>query len=44
VHTRLADLLWAAADVAEAEARALALAAEMPPVAGEAGEMATAHG
>jgi tRNA-dihydrouridine synthase 3 len=44
VHSRLAELLWAATDVANAEARALALAAEMPPVAGEAGEMATAHG
>lgn len=44
VHLRLANLLWEAADVAEAEVRALALAAEMPPVVGEAGEMATAHG
>lgn len=44
VHTRLADLLWAAPDVVVAEERALALAAEMPPVAGEAGEMVTAHG
>jgi tRNA-dihydrouridine synthase 3 len=44
VHTRLATLLWESADVGEAEARALALAAEMPPVAGEAGEVATAHG
>lgn len=44
LHTRLADLLWSAPDVAAAEERALELAAAMPPVAGEAGEMATAHG
>ncbi len=44
LHARLATLLWEAADVGEAEARALALAVEMPPVAGEAGEVATAHG
>ncbi len=44
LHTKLAELLWAAPDVAVAEERALALAAEMPPIVGEAGEMATAHG
>jgi hypothetical protein len=44
VHLRLATLLWEAADPAEAEARALELAAEMPPRAGEPGEVATAHG
>jgi len=44
LHARLATLLWESVDIAEAEARALALAVEMPPVAGEAGEMATAHG
>lgn len=44
LHTKLAELLWAAPDVATAEERAMALAAEMPPVAGEAGEMAVAHG
>ncbi len=44
VHTRLAEILWVAGDLDDAEARALALAIEMPPGAGEAGEMATAHG
>jgi tRNA-dihydrouridine synthase 3 len=44
VHTRLADVLWAAPDAAVAEERALAIAVELPPVAGEAGEMVTAHG
>lgn len=44
VHTRLAHLLWESTDVDDAVARATALAAEMPPVRGEAGEVATAHG
>jgi tRNA-dihydrouridine synthase 3 len=44
VHGKLAEILWLATDLGDAEARALALAAEMPPVAGEAGEMVTAHG
>ena len=44
VHLRLADLLWAAPDAATAEVQAETLAAEMPPVTGEAGEMAVAHG
>lgn len=44
LHTRLAEILWAAPDVGVAEEQALALAAAMPPVAGEAGEMAVAHG
>lgn len=44
LHAQLATLLWEEADFAAAEARALALAAAMPPVAGEAGEMMTAHG
>ena len=44
LHQRLATLLWEAADPAEAEARALLLAAEMPPVGGQAAEVATAHG
>ncbi|MEO6596439.1 MAG: tRNA-dihydrouridine synthase family protein [Planctomycetota bacterium] len=44
LHARLATLLWEAADPAVALERALALAAEMPPVAGQAGEVATAHG
>ena len=44
VHARLADVLWDAVDVDQAEAMALALAAEMPPEAGDAGEVATAHG
>ena len=44
VHQRLADLLWSAPDVMAAEAMALELAAAMPPVAGDAGEIAVAHG
>nr|HET7858366.1 hypothetical protein [Caldimonas sp.] len=44
LHAKLADLLWSAADLADAETKALALATEMPPIVGEAGEMATAHG
>lgn len=44
LHAKLADLLWEEADVGAAHARALALAAEMPPVVGEADEVATAHG
>lgn len=44
VHTRLATLLWEEVEVGAAMARALALAAEMPPVRGESGEVATAHG
>lgn len=44
VHGRIAELLWAAADVDEAEQAALLLAAEMPPEAGDAAEVATAHG
>jgi tRNA-dihydrouridine synthase 3 len=44
VHSRLAALLWEATDSGDAVARALALAAEMPPAVGEAGEVATAHG
>jgi tRNA-dihydrouridine synthase 3 len=44
LHLRLAELLWSSPDVAAAEAAALALAAEMPPVAGDAGEVAIAHG
>ncbi|MBL8756084.1 MAG: tRNA-dihydrouridine synthase family protein [Planctomycetes bacterium] len=44
LHQKLALLLWESPDAAVAEERALALAAEMPPVAGGAGEMATAHG
>jgi tRNA-dihydrouridine synthase 3 len=44
LHLRLANLLWEAADPAAAVELARALAAEMPPVAGAAGEVATAHG
>ena len=44
VHQRLADLLWESPDAEQATARALLLAVEMPPVAGEAPEVATAHG
>jgi tRNA-dihydrouridine synthase 3 len=44
IHQRLADLLWSATDLDAAEAAALQLAAELPPVAGEAAEVATAHG
>lgn len=44
VHQRLATMLWDAPDEAAAVAAATALAAELPPVSGEAGEVATAHG
>ena len=44
LHVELADLLWRAADVAEAVELATRLAGEMPPVVGEADEVATAHG
>jgi len=44
VHAKIAELLWRSADVDEAEASALSLAAERPPQAGDAGEGATAHG
>jgi len=44
VHERLAAILWEAPEPAAAEAQALELAAAMPPVAGDAGETATAHG
>ena len=44
VHARIADLLWDAGDLEDAEANALRLAEEMPPEAGDAGEVATAHG
>ena len=44
VHARIAEVLWQAADLDEAQANALALAAEMPPESGDAGEVATAHG
>ncbi|HHH29674.1 MAG TPA: tRNA-dihydrouridine synthase family protein [Polyangiaceae bacterium] len=44
VHLRLAELLWAADDRDDAVARATALAEELPPQAGDAGEVATAHG
>lgn len=44
MHERIADALWAAGDLDEAEALTLALAAEMPPEVGDAGEVATAHG
>ena len=44
LHLRLAELLWSSPDAAAAETAALALAAEMPPVAGDSGEVAIAHG
>ena len=44
VHQSLAGILWAAPDLDTAEQQALSLAAEQPPVAGEAGEVAVAHG
>ena len=44
LHERLADVLWSAADLDEAEEASLQLAREMPPEHGEAGEVATAHG
>jgi len=44
LHERLAALLWDAVDAEEAVALAVALAVEMPPVAGDPGEISTAHG
>lgn len=44
VHERLAALLLDAADLGGAVAAAEALAVELPPESGEAGEVATAHG
>lgn len=44
LHERLAALLWESADDAELLERVTALAGEMPPAAGEAGEVLTAHG
>ncbi len=44
VHALLAAALWDAADDADALARFLQVAAEHPPAAGEAEEVATAHG
>ena len=44
VHALLADALWDAADAADAVARCLAIAAADPPAAGEAAEVAVAHG
>ena len=44
LHERFAGLLWDAPDASEAVARSLALAVEMPPVVGDPGEIATAHG
>jgi tRNA-dihydrouridine synthase 3 len=44
VHAKMAAALWDAADDADTVARFLAIAAEHPPVSGEAAEVATAHG
>jgi tRNA-dihydrouridine synthase 3 len=44
VHAQLAQALWDSADDEDLVARATALALANPPVAGEAGEVATAHG
>lgn len=44
LHDRFAATLWDAPDAGEAVARAEALAIEMPPVTGDPGEIATAHG
>ncbi|MCA8973784.1 MAG: tRNA-dihydrouridine synthase family protein [Planctomycetes bacterium] len=44
LHAELAELLWSAADAAEACDRAGRLAIAMPPVAGDPDEVATAHG
>ncbi len=44
LHAALAEQLWAATDAADAQQRAYDLAARMPPVAGAADEVATAHG
>jgi tRNA-dihydrouridine synthase 3 len=44
VHAQLAQALWDSSDNADLVARATALALAVPPVVGEAGEVATAHG
>lgn len=44
LHEKLADALWDSADDAALLERVNALAAEMPPISGDAGEVATAHG
>ncbi|MBL9077382.1 MAG: tRNA-dihydrouridine synthase family protein [Planctomycetes bacterium] len=44
LHAALAGELWAAADAADAQQRALDLAGRLPPVAGAAADVATAHG
>lgn len=44
VHRRLADALWDAADEGDAVARFVRVDEELPPVAGEMDEVATAHG
>ena len=44
VHARLADALWEASSDDDAVARLTTIAASMPPVVDEAGEVATAHG
>jgi tRNA-dihydrouridine synthase 3 len=44
VHQRLAEELWASSDAADAVARFLQVAAQMPPVAAEAEEVAVSTG
>jgi tRNA-dihydrouridine synthase 3 len=44
IHARIAETAWSAADAADLGARLVELAIELPPVEGEAGEVATAHG
>lgn len=44
LHVRFADILWDAADLDDLTVKATALAEDMPPELGEAGEVATAQG
>ena len=44
VHARIAGELWDSVDDGDAVVRLTAVAAAFPPVSGEAGEVATAHG
>jgi tRNA-dihydrouridine synthase 3 len=44
VHARIAAALWEAGGAGEAGARCAQIGAELPPIAADAGEIATAHG
>ena len=44
VHAAMAAAMWEAADASDLAERFLRIGSEQPPVAGEAGEVAVAHG